>query len=380
MAFAWAANPAAAWLALADKPDVLLLDLNFSRAETSGTVGLELLTRLMLYDPTLPVVVITGHSGVAIAVAAMRAGATDFIIKPWRNDRLAEAVARAAASRSLPPAIAVAEETPLLGDSAAMVGVRGLVAKIAPTRAAVLIHGGPGTGKSLVAATIHRASGRDRLAVIRGREEPTPDVISTTAIGAGTLLIEDVDRLSLASQARLATAIRGGPRAVTTSRAAPALLRATGGFDDELLTMVSPVEIDLPLMPARGRDAVILVTYYLGRHAARHGRPARPLDPAAEAAILADPWPDGVRGLAAACERAVVLGDGPSHGLADFALSATPVPGVVRAVAADFNLAATERQLVEAALKRQAYNVSRAAVDLGITRATLYRRMARHGL
>ncbi len=101
MTMAWAAAPDTAWLALAQRPDVVLLDLNFSRAETSGAVGLDLLARLVLHDATLPIVVVTGHSGVATAVAAMRAGASDFLIKPWRNERLVEAITRAAGARQV---------------------------------------------------------------------------------------------------------------------------------------------------------------------------------------------------------------------------------------------------------------------------------------
>ncbi len=380
MTMTWAASPDAAWLALAQRPDVVLLDLNFSRTETSGAVGLDLLARLLLHDATLPVVVVTGHSGVATAVAAMRAGACDFLIKPWRNERLVEAITRAAGrGRSRPDAARPAPDVPLLGDSAQLVAVRALVAKVAPTAAAVFIHGAAGVGKSLVATILHRASGQAGEPVtLDARSDPTvADVaMAVNRAAGGTLLIEDVDRLTMAAQSALVTLTAA--RMLATSRQSPAELRASGAIRDDLLARLTIVELNLPTLRDRGDDVRLLADFYLGFHAARHGRAPRPLDPVAAAAIAADPWPDSVRGLAAACERAVVLGEGERHTLDHFAL--IPAPGETRAVAATFNLAQSERALVAAALARHAHNVSRAADDLGITRATLYRRMARHGL
>ncbi len=207
-----------------------------------------------------------------------------------------------------------------------------------------------------------------------------PTVADVTAAfrraAGGTLLIEDVDLLPMAAQSALGTL--DTVRAVTTSRRSPAELRASGAVRDDLLARLTIVELNLPSLRDREDDVRLLADFYLGFHAARHGRAPRPLDPVAAAAIAADPWPDGVRGLAAACERAVVLGEGERHTLDHFAL--VPAPGEVRAIASTFNLAQSERAMVAAALARHAHNVSRAADELGITRATLYRRMARHGL
>ena len=388
--FAWAATPEAAWAGLAATPDVVVLDLNFTRSETSGAVGLELLAKLLLHDPGLPIVVVTGHSGVAIAVSAMRAGAVDFLIKPWRNERLAEAITRAGelgrsrrTGRSQSESAKLDSQVPLLGTSAAMAHINALIAKAAPTAASVLIHGGIGTGKSLVAGAMHRASARPGgLLILEARETPSADVTSAAvaAAGAGTLLIEDLDLLGAPAQSRLGAALHPGLRVIATTRLTPEVLHASGTVRDDLLSRLSTIEIALPPLAERRGDIRLLADYYLQVYAARHSRLSRPLDDHAAAAIAADPWPGGIRALAAACERAVVLGDGDRHTLDHFALSAMPAPGVVRTIAANFNLSQSERSLVEAALRRHAHNVSRAATDLGITRATLYRRMAKHGL
>jgi len=380
----WAASPEAAWTALgASRPDVILLDLNFARQETSGTVGLELLARLLLHDPALPVVVVTGHSGVAVAVAAMRGGAVDFLIKPWRNDKLVETTQRAALlgrARRATPAVAPAD-TPLLGESPAMVAVRALIARAAPTAASVLVHGPAGTGKTLVAHALHRASGvAGPLVAVEARDSPEPDALraALAQTAGGTLLIEDLDLLPTPAQSALAAGLVCAPRLIATTRIALDTLRVAGAVRDDLLYAASTVEIALSPLAARPGDAGLLARHYLAVFAARHARPARALDPVAAAAVAAHPWPAGVRSLAAACERAVVLGDGDPHTLAHFALTPPDIPGQPQA--APLNLARSERAMVEAALKRHAHNISRAADELGITRATLYRRMARHGL
>ncbi len=383
MAFADVTSPEAAWIALAHaRPDVILLDLNFGRSQTDGTVGLELLARLLLADPTAAIVVVTGHSGVAVAVAAMRGGAADFVMKPWNNDRLVDTIMRAATlSRARRAGAADAVPTPLLGESPAIEQARALIAKVARTRAAVLIHGPAGTGKTLVAHALHRGSALADapLIVVEG---VAFDAATMARADGGTLLIENADALPSHAQAMFSAALAKAraPRLLATTRIPPDPLRHAGTLADDLLFALATVEIALPPLSERGQDARLLAAHYLRLLAQRHDRPARPLDPGAAAAIDADPWPGGIRQLIAACERAVVLGDGDIHTLAHFALSARAPATPPRAIAASLNLAESERALVEAALKRNAHNVSRAAQALGLTRAALYRRMDKHGL
>ncbi len=383
MAFAAATSPEAAWIALAQaRPDVILLDLNFARSQTDGAVGLELLARLLLADPGAAIVVVTGHSGVAVAVAAMRGGAADFVMKPWNNAKLVDTIGKAAnLSRARRAAADSRAATPILGESSVMVAVRALVAKVARSRAAVLVHGPPGTGKTLVAHALHAGTGA-RLTVIDARDAVETLDVRIANARDGTLLIEDVDALAPTAQARVARGLGSDRtiRPIATTRVALDELRAGHVLDDALLFALATVEIALVPLPERPGDARLLAAHYLRLLAARHGRAPRPLDPDAALAIDADPWPGGVRQLIAACERAVVLGEGDTHTLAHFALSAPASAPQPRAIATSLNLAQSERALVEAALKRNAYNVSRAAEALGLTRAALYRRMDKHGL
>lgn len=371
-----AGDPHAAWVALAQGPvDAILLDLNFARGHTSGDEGFAMLDRLIAADAHAAVVVVTGHSGVAAAVRAMKAGASDFVVKPWSNPRLLATVERAVALRrarvEVAGAVPVAEDQ-LLGESNEIVRARAVIARVAPTAAPVLVRGNVGTGKSLATRLIHAASGGGALVTVDGATAQTID-----GNGDGAVLIEDVDAVPRAEQRDLVQRL-SGRRVIVTSRLPRAALREA--LTDDLLYRVNTIELDLPPLETRGGDTLLLARFFLDLFAARHGRAPLPLSDEAARALAADRWPDNVRGLRQACERAVLLGVGPAHEIADFALAIDGDAPMPRAGAVDLHLGRGEKALVAAALQRHAFNVSRAAAELGLTRAALYRRMEKHGL
>lgn len=372
-----AGDPDAAWVALAQGPvDVVLLDLNFARGRTTGEEGFAMLDRLLAADRDAVVVVVTGHSGIAVAVRAMKAGAADFVIKPWSNERLLATVERGVAlrraRRDIAPAAQPGGDDPLLGEAHPIPHTRTLVARIAATDACALIRGPAGSGKSLVARMIHAGSPRAELVFVEGTS-----LDGSCFTPGATILIEDVEGVARADQRDLARRL-DGVRAIATSRLGRAALRAV--LTDDLLYRLNTIEIDLPPLTERDGDALRLARHFLALFAARHGLAPKPLSPEAERALAADAWPDNVRGLRQACERAVLLGTDASYGVADFALAMDADAPVLRAAATDLNLERGERTLVVAALQRHAFNVSRAAAELGLTRAALYRRMEKHGL
>ena len=376
-----AADPAAAWVALATRPaDVILLDLNFVRGRTSGEEGFAMLNRLIAADRHAVVIVVTGHSGIAAAVQAMRGGASDFVIKPWNNERLLASVQRAVALRRAKlesaPVIAGADGL-LLGESATVVRARDLLARIGPTDAPMLVRGPAGVGKTLVARLAHQGSRRADRPLVTLDADAALIVERTAEAADATLLIEHVDRLPRSAQPDLVRRLNG-IRVIATSRLDRAALRAA--LDEELLYRLNTIELDLAPLHERGDDILLLARHFLALFAGHHGKPARALTAEAERAIAADAWPDNIRGLRQAAERAVLLGDAQMHRLDDMTVLAAPEEGAPRALASDLNLARSEEAMVAAALKRHAFNVSRAAAELGLTRAALYRRMARHGL
>ncbi|MEG3166352.1 response regulator [Sphingomonas sp. PB2P19] len=371
-----AANPEAAWVLLAGEAiDVILLDLNFARGRTTGEEGFTMLDRLIAADARAVVIVVTGHSGIAVAVRAMRSGATDFVIKPWNNERLLTTVERGLALRrarletaATPPV----HDGILLGESAGIARARDLIARVAPTTAPILVHGAAGTGKTLIARLIHQASPHAHMQLVTLDAEAADAAAiaeRTAAAAGGMLVIDHIDRLPRALNGVLLAAL-DGIRVIATSRLDRIGIR--GAIGEDVLDRVATIEIPLPPLVDRVGDAVVLARHFLALFAYRHGRPSIALDEDAARAIAADRWPDNVRGLRQTIERAVLLGN------SDLMLS--PATAEPAALAPDLSLARNEESLITAALERHAFNVSRAAAQLGLTRAALYRRMARYGL
>jgi DNA-binding NtrC family response regulator len=413
--------------------DVVLLDANFARGATDAAEGLAWLDRLLAIDPDLIVVMITAHAGVNIAVEAMKRGATDFVSKPWSNERLLATVRTAASLRRSRRAVAVEKarvvaitdpapgaSTPMIGKSPAMARVKSLIARAAPTDANVLVLGENGTGKEIVARALHTQSLRARQPMltvdlgaiatelidselfghVKGAfTDARADRIGRIqAADGGTLFLDEIGNLPLHLQPKLLTVLeqrkvtpvganRPIPvdiRVIAATNMTPQMLRDDRHFRQDLLFRLNTVEIELPPLRDRQEDVAALVDHFLDHYARRYNRPAPVLSPGARAALSAHDWPGNVRALRHAIERAVILaGDAPLEA-EDFPLGAvTPrvaPEAVVAPAATEFNLERVERRLVEEALKKHGYNISMAATELGLSRAALYRRMEKHGL
>jgi DNA-binding NtrC family response regulator len=410
-------------------PDVILLDANFARGATDGAEGFVWLGKMLARDPDAVVVLITAHGGVQVAVSAMKHGATDFVSKPWSNDRLLATARTAAALRSSRRATTVERgkmatiagipgETPLLGGSPAMARVLSLIEKAAPTDANVLILGENGTGKELVARELHRLSRRaagvmvsvdlgaiseslfdsELFGHVKGAftDARADRVGRLQAADGGTLFLDEVGNLPLHLQPKLLTALeqrqvtpvganRPVPidvRVVSATNLAPAQLGDEARFRQDLLFRLNTVEIELPPLRERREDIPVLLAHFLDLYARKYAKPQRALPAELLAELVAYAWPGNVRALRHAAERAVILAEGERFSASDFPLArpAPAAPAPVEPASSDLNLDRAERMLVEQALRKHAFNISNAAAELGLTRGTLYRRMEKHGL
>lgn len=372
-----AADPQAAYSMLARRRfDAILLDMNFGAGQSDGAEGQACLTRIVADDPAACVVVITAHSGIRIAVTAMQAGARDFVMKPWRKDdllaRINAAIGRGVTAANLAPAVTSGVGCAgLIGASVAMERVRALIRRIGPTTASVCITGHSGSGRSLVAAAIHAASVTAATSPVR-IDLTDPDQWSLIGGAGDTIVLRHPDRLSPTMQARLLDRLVPGLRCIGIAASVTPLIPA-------LRRRLSTAEIAVPPLAARREDAVPLARHFAHAAAESFGRAAPRLTPAAEAFVAIAEWPDEVRGLASAIERAVLLSD---DGTID---AAALRPAAIDDRRSDelelsFALGDAERLMIEAALKEHRHNVSRAAAALGLSRGTLYRRMAQHGL
>lgn len=358
---------------VSDPVDVVLLDLNFATAQTSGQEGLACLTDILRHDPHTPVIIVTGYSGLNIAVRAIRTGAQDVIAKPWHKDRLIEAIENAVAARK-PANIPVADPSIMIGASEAMTHIKVAIDRYAPLTAPVFLTGEAGTGKTMAAAALHRKSRRTEFVVrdAGGLEDTDFDARADT-----TLVIENVDRLAERYIPGLLGWLRRGPlhnsRLVATSTRG----RADLGLEKGLVYAICTLEFALPPLSERPDDIVPLAEHFARIACRQNGLGERRFDAAAKAALAAQTWPDNIHALRHVVERAVILSAGPVIVAADLAIGTShdTFPEGVKP-----RLAQSEKTLIEDALKRNNFNVSAAAAELGLTRPALYRRMSKHGL
>jgi DNA-binding NtrC family response regulator len=415
----------------AHDPDVILLDMNFARGQSSGVEGFKALEAIRAADPQAVVVIITAYGGVNIAVEAMKRGATDFVTKPWDNERLVATVKTAFALRASRRDAAVAEakmatigeaarpESPLLGASPAMRSILALIDRVAPTDANVLVLGENGTGKELIARELHarsRRAGKPFLSVDLGAvaeslfdselfghmkgafTDARADRIGRfQAADGGTLFLDEIGNLPLHLQPKLLTALeqrqvtpvgsnRSVPfdvRVIAATNLAADALGDERRFRPDLLFRLNTVEIVLPPLRERREDVPMLLAHYLALYAKKYGKPLPELPASLAESLSGYDWPGNVRALRHAAERAIILSEGPRFSPEDFPLPrssvAVALPGTA-ADDADMNLERSERRIIERVLQKHAYNISVAAAELGLTRGSLYRRMEKHGL
>ncbi|OYU29545.1 MAG: sigma-54-dependent Fis family transcriptional regulator [Burkholderiales bacterium PBB2] len=398
--------------------ELLLLDMNFLPGRTDGAQGLELLQRALAHSPELPVIVMTAYAEVNLAVAALKAGAFDFVTKPWDNAKLCATVAAALARRA--PLGGAGQPSTLLGEAPAMRELRALIQSVAPTEANVLVLGEMGSGKELVAREIHawsKRAGDIFLAVDLGALSETtleselfghkrgsftdarqerPGRFQAAA--GGTLFLDEVANLPLAGQAKLLTVLER--REVTplgADRALPVDVRIVSAtnldevalfdpqrFRPDLLYRLNTIVLRVPPLRERREDIPLLARHYLAAYAQQYGKPQRDCSAAAWQALQANDWPGNVRALRHACERAVILGQGVQLEAADFGLSAATMPALAAAATSSpgtsLSLHEREREALDEALRLAEGNISQAARLLGLSRAALYRRMEKHGL
>ena len=372
-----AIGPEEAWSRLAQRRyAAILLDMNFSVGAADGEEGLTCLRRIIADDPQACVIVITAHSGVRIAVAAMQAGARDFVMKPWRNAdlvaKLEAAMARNPSMGAAPARASTAEaSTVLIGESAAMQDLRGLISRVGPTTASVAVTGLPGSGRTSVAQAIHAASpsAADPISRINLNRDDRWDRVKGAV---GTVILRHADRLERIAQETLLDHLPATVRCISPVDTVEPLIPA-------LRRRLATIEVAVPPLASRGNDAVLLARHFARIAADRFDKPNTRLTAAAETMVGAALWADEVRGLALAVERAVLLAD---NGLVDAALL-VPAANTTQSGApgeTSFGLIDAERSMVEAALREHRHNVTHAATALGLSRGALYRRMARYGL
>lgn len=407
-----------------DSYDGILVDLNYTRDTTSGQEGLELVAQIREMDAQVPIIVMTAWGNIELAVEAMRRGAGDFIQKPWENARLLSIIRtqielyrsqRRAQWLEAENRILRAPGAPdFIATAPSMRSVVATMARIGPSDANVLITGEHGTGKEVVAQTLHRLSTRADRTLVAVNTGALPEGTFESELfghvkGAftdaradrigrfelannGTLFLDEIANIPVRQQAKLLRVLETGEMervgSSKTQRVNVRMLSATnadlraecaaGRFREDLLFRLNTVEISLPPLRDRREDIPLLAAHFLARHAGRYRRQLHGLEPAALQQMLQYGWPGNVRELDHTIERAVLMARGERIEAADMGLQSQ------RATSAhsldDMDLETVESILIRKALARAGGNVSHAAEALGLSRGALYRRIEKYGL
>ena len=419
-----AASPAAIVAALEARDfDVVIMDLNYTRDTTSGQEGLDLLTRIQAIDSILPVVVMTAWGTVKIAVEAMRRGARDFIQKPWENERLLSIVKtqidlsnaiRRGLRLEAENRLLRAEGVPtLIAEAPAMQPVLQLISRVGPSDANILITGEPGTGKEVVAKTLHAISSRASKPMVTVNAGGLAEGIFESELfghvkGAftdakldrvgrfeladgGTLFLDEIANVPMNLQAKMLRVLEIGEMervgSSKTKKVDVRVISATnarldeevtaGRFRQDLLFRLNTIEIHLPALRERREDIPLLASHFLATHAQRYRKRISGFDHSALQMLLDNAWQGNVRELNHVIERAVLMSQDSQVRPADLALR-TSREGSPRLE--DMSIEEVEAFLIKKSLARYGGNVSHAASALGLSRSALYRRLQRYGL
>lgn len=407
--------------------DVILLDMNFKKGVNDGDAGFFWLQQILKIDPQAVVILITAYGEVDLAVKAMKNGAVDFVLKPWKNQKLLGTILAALQlrqSRREVEKLKVTREklsgdidqpyTDFIGDSPAIQRVHELINRVAATDADVLILGENGTGKELVARAIHRQSSRhDKVFISVDLGAITETLFESELFGhvkgaftdarqdkpgrfeiasGGTIFLDEIGNLSMPLQSKLLTVLqhrkiqRVGSnkeinvdfRLVCATNMSLSEMVFEKKFRQDLLYRINTVEIRVPSLRERVDDIPTLVEHFFHRYGQKYKRPGMKVDKSVMAKLKKYSWPGNVRELQHAVERAVILNEGRVIESAELLVSgATPVS---KKEGQPLTMDEMEKQFIVQSLSQHEGNVSNTARTLGMTRTALYRRMKKHGI
>lgn len=412
-----------------DTYDVILLDMNFSKDITSGKEGYYWLSQILEHDPDAVVILITAFGDVEMAVKALKEGATDFVLKPWQNEKLLATVSTAIKLKHSYKEVDKLKKAKeqleadlnqpfkdIIGSSPSIKEVFSLIEKVAKTDANVLILGENGTGKELVARAIHQRSLRkDQSFIGVDMGAITQTLFESELFGhkkgsftdakddragrfelanGGTLFLDEIGNLSMPLQSKLLTVLQN--REVTrigSNTSIPIDIRLVcatnmnvhdmvneSTFRQDLLYRINTVEIKIPALRDRIEDIPLLANHFLTNYTKKYRKEIMRISPEAITSLQKYHWPGNIRELQHAIERAVIMSDNQTLEVNDFFFLKGGQNSSDDVITDNLNLDDVERNVIKRAINIHDGNISKAAKELGLTRASLYRRLEKHGL
>jgi len=405
--------------------NLVVLDMNFNAGINTGNEGIYWLGRIKETNPEISVVMITAYGDVELTVKALKAGATDFVLKPWDNAKLMATLKSALQLNLSKMEVSQLKEKEkglkneinreqkfIVGSSPQLMHVLNLVRKVAKTDANVLITGENGTGKELIAQEIHRLSNRsNEILVSVDMGAVTETLFESELFGhvkgaftdaresrpgkfevadKGSLFLDEIGNLSFHLQAKLLAAIQnrqisriGSNQTVpvdirlicATNKNLESMVR-DGLFREDLLYRINTIQIEVPPLRDRGNDVLVLADFFLQKYASKYNKPGLKINQLAQEKLLKYSWPGNIRELQHTVEKAVILSENNILKPEDFFMR--PVSSVQNH-ATETTLEEMEKRMINRAIEKNNGNLSAAAEQLGITRQTLYNKMKRFG-
>ena len=409
------------WL-LKDAYDVILLDMNFTSSINTGNEGLFWLKEIRKIKSDVSVIMITAYGDIDLAVRSLKEGATDFVIKPWHNERLLGIIKEALRKKENKVALVnhqngesvIGKE--LIGESEVMEEIFLKIGKIAPTDANILILGENGTGKDLIAKAIHQQSMRAEKPFIKvdvgalteslfeselfGHKKGAFTDAREDRIGrfemanGGTLFLDEIGNISLHQQAKLLSVLQNRQisrigsnelipidiRLICATNVSLAELGNENRFRKDLIYRINTVEIMMPPLRKRGNDIILLARHFARLYSNKYMKITPEFDKKAMEKLLSYNYPGNVRELQYTIERAVIMADDEVLQPKDLIFSPLETPSVSENEPAELKLSAIEKNTILKVIEKHNGNITKAAKELGLTRTALYRRLSKYDI
>ena len=409
--------------------DIILLDMNFSRDATSGKEGFFWLNKILEIDPAAVVIFITGYGDIELAVQGIKEGATNFILKPWDNQKLLATITanlrirvskvEIESLRSKQQVLMADQEltfSNIIGQSLLMQKVMATVEKVARTDANVLILGENGTGKELIARAIHKSSNRQHEVFISVDLGAISETLFESelfgykkgaftdakedragrfeAASKGSIFLDEIGNLTFGLQSKLLSVLQSRKvvrlgtnreitidvRVICATNMPLYQMVSEGKFRQDLLYRINTVEIHIPPLRERADDIHLFVDHFLKVYCHKYKLPLKRISIPTLKRLEKHHWPGNIRELQHAVERAVILSDNILLEPHDFFINPSEDQSNNDVNLNNFNLEDTEKMLIRKVIDKHGGNISKAAKELGLTRASLYRRIEKHGL
>ena len=399
--------------------DLVMLDMNFASPVHTGNEGLYWLRKIQEFKPGMPVIMITAYGAIDLAVTSLKEGASDFVIKPWHNERLLASIREALQRTKTPvkPQTVSVTGSMLLGDSPEMQQVFTKLQKVAPTDANILVLGENGTGKDLIAKALHENSLRSAKPFVKvdmgslteglfeselfGHKKGSFTDAREDRIGlfesanGGTLFLDEIGNISLQQQAKLLSVLQNRQvvrlgtnfpipidiRLICATNVPMPELANENKFRKDLIYRINTVELQLPPLRKRRADIPMLATHFVKQYAGKYLKPSLSLSDDAIQKLNEYHFPGNVRELQYIIERAVIMCDGENVKAADLFFSPIETALVEsHEEDSDLNLGSVEKNTILKVIEKHNGNITRAAKELGLTRTALYRRLSKYDI